>query len=514
MPLYRRVGQGGTLMYRKRLWSALLLILLLCCGCGVEEAAVTTEPQPTYTYEEVHRRVAEPYGSGFLWNGKVRQTTVGSHTYELDASLSQDQRAQFIAAQEALCAHLEQQGISTAGLTWRVLPDYVNRTESENGLAYVSFNTLGRWEQILTTLQAVLGDYTNYGYLYALANHTAGELGWVQEETAAAVITDPALLNLVYPCFDEAYTAAEDIAACKSLSLELLAGLDDPYGGEDAFLRARQDYAAAQGLDFAPTYLVFAYNGGSCPLKLRTRYLELFKDSTYGTDQMYEDGYIDTDYMATTASMLHTFEWLDSQLTPLRDTFQVTDEALVPVQLTETLPGGILQNYFQNGGLYTAASGQPRIYATTLTCLAHEYVHHLYWLRSGCGDPDYALWHNETVAHYYSLGKYFEFRRLYASQGDGAILAGIEERIGQPYDEPYDEILFLRACLLLSEESLPYQLKTTFGACSVFGAYFVRTYGEEAFLNSMLFPSKTEEYTGATLDQIVEDWCQDVEQGS
>lgn len=63
------------------------------------------------------------------------------------------------------------------------------------------------WEQVLTTIQVCLGDYTNYGYIYSLSNHVARDLQWICDdasiENEKVFVDDPSLLNLVYPCFSE-----------------------------------------------------------------------------------------------------------------------------------------------------------------------------------------------------------------------------------------------------------------------------------------------------------------------
>lgn len=120
---------------------------------------------------------------------------------------------------------LTKQGMTVSGISFRVLTDYSNWTDSENEIAYYGINSLRTWRQVLTTLQVAMGDYTNYGYLYALANYIAEECGWQQDvypETTIDILkNDSSLLNLVYPCFAENYTDAEYIAVCKTVSRKI-----------------------------------------------------------------------------------------------------------------------------------------------------------------------------------------------------------------------------------------------------------------------------------------------------
>lgn len=496
---------------RSRIFLTLALLgLLLCAGCETP----VTEQSYDYTYTEVYLRAMEPYGTGFILSGTVPRTVVGGHTYEFEASIPEAERDEFVALQEVLCAHLAEKGISTEGMTFRVLTDYPNRAESENGLAYFDMTSRGSWAQALTTLQAALGDYTNYGYLYALSNHAAGELGWAEDQgagaDAGAAVSSPALLNLVYPCFDEAYTEAADISACKTLAVALLSGLEDPYGGEEFFLSVLADHMTGQDAALAPTHIVFAYNGQSCPLKLRTRYLEVFRDGTYVASDLFERGYIPQDYFSTVDTILDTFEGLDGNLEEYRALLGVDGGGVIPVRMMDILPRR-MNVYFEEGGVCSWTETGCEIFATEVGVLDHEYIHYLYWLRGGHEDPEKESWHTEALSYYYgSLTYQFELRQLYAAHDGGASLEGIEALIGHAYTQPADEILFARKVLVQGDQTLLYYLKTEFVGCIPFGDYFIREYGETAFIESMIAPSKTEQYTGVSLDQIVEDWCGDM----
>ncbi len=492
---------------------SLLLLFAACRSTGEPLSNETEAAQPEYTYTEVYQRLKEPYGSGFILQEDMLQTTVEGHTYDFDGAISVETRNRFVASQETLCKQLGDYGISTAGLTFRILPEYANWTNSQNATAYFGLSAMETWEQVLTTVQAALGDYTNYGYLYALSQHIAGELSWQTDHvTQGASLQDSSLLNLVYPCFDEVYTAPADIAACKGASVEIFSGLEGDRS-EEAFLQARQDYAQAKGFDFEPTYLVFAYNSSSCPMKFRTQYLEVFRDASFQADNYFLRNWISEDYFANVDKILTTFHWLDEQLRQLRAIFAVEEAALIPVQLMEET-----SFYYQFPGGQTAAGyfsvryNTAGIYITTVHCLGHEYAHYLFWLRGGAQDPAYESWMNESAACYFTLASEFETQYLYF-QEDKEQLALIEELIEEEFDGPEDQLkLARRLARRWQDHPYPYYLKTEYLLRSAFGDYFVRTYGQETFLDSMLQPSKVKEFTGKTMDEIVDDWCMDVDE--
>lgn len=489
----------------------ILIIIILFSACG-------TENTPSYSYTEEYRRISEPFGFGFVLQENMLQTIADGRIYEFQSSVTEEQRETFISNQEKLCQVLSDNGISTTGLNLRILSNYHNWTDSKEGLAYYSFDTMCSWKQVLTTLQVALGDYTNYGYLYALANNIAVKLNWEEdtvskEATTERLSNNSDLLNLVYLFFDETYTNTEDIAACKILALDLLSGLENIWSEAD-FLQARLDYAKTNDIDYQPTYLTFAYYSQSCPLKIQTRYMEIFRDKTFCGSNEFLDGYIKEDYMTDAGSVIHTFEWLDEQLTNFRETFAVTEDVCIPVQLSAELPNGHLSVDLDYGGLFVPSGSSCTIYATTVTCLAHEYIHFLFWHCGGDKDPANEAWHTEAVAHYYNMAGEYEQRKIMAAGDGGASIDMIEVLIGQEYDEPCDEVRFVRCALRTEASQYLYFLKENYFACSAFGEYFVRTYGEDGFLACMLHPSETKQITGKTMDEILNDWVVDMQDPS
>ena len=500
----------------------LLVLLLLCCACGSAgsqqeetdeptQEALPTAALPVYDYSEPYVRLMEPCGAGYIVQKNVQQTEVEGHTYRFEPSISEQSRSDFIVGQEALCGLLDSNGIDSSGLCFFVLPNYTNWSDSEKSIGYFDLDSTGSWKQAMTTLQLALGDYTNYGYLYALADRLAGELSWRQDETAGAGagLIDGTLLNLVYPCFAEFYTSPEEIAACKSLSKELLAGLDDIWS-EEAFLQARQRYADSKGIIFTPTDLAFAYYSPSCELKIRAKYLEIFRTNSFTEDDYYTRGYIDEDYMASLVGMIRGFGWLEDYLTQLRETFGVDDPTLLPVYLKDDAGRYADLTY---SGYFTVDKDGGSITSMCLPILAHEYVHYLYWLRGGEKDPQYEDWINEVAACFYSLPADFEVYYTYINNLSPDSRAAFDEFFGKSFEAVPDLIRELRMYHRNAEGLKPYRyyLITVYDLRSVFGDYFVRTYGEEVFLDWALHPSKAKALTGKTTDEIVGDWCEDMD---
>ena len=114
------------------------------------------------------------------------------------------------------------------------------------------------------------------------------------------------------------------------------------------------------------------------------------------------------------------------------------------------------------------------------------------------------------MAYYFTLGHQYEYRVNVIKYKDPGYADRIKETLGEPYDEPSDYVRFLRIVWRAENEDYLYHLKTEHNLCSAFGEYFVRTYGEDAFVNAMVHASEVKEITGKTMKEIVNDWVEDM----
>ena len=490
-------------MRRYRIFGFLFLLLV---------PFLTSCHRARYTYQNAYVRTEEPYGTEFVLNGAIIEAVVGDQVYEFEATVPIAQREAFIDAQEELNAYLKTKGLEVRPLTYRVLPDYPNRSESEADLAYYGVATHHTQAQIVTTLQALWGDYVNYGYLYGLSGLICNELGWTPEEKTAvdsmAFMGQKELLNLVYPCFDTAYTAKGAIQACKDLSLQIVAAMERPFAGagegEAAFRKGVLRYAEEEGYAFIPSEIRFAYNGRGCPLKIRTQYLEVFKDSTYIADPLYRLGYLGKDYFTTVNLMTTNLDQLDQQIAELHEKFGVAQEKVISVQMMDRLPEAVESSadyeiaalYYEEGEVILC-----RAFKSAL----HEYIHYLYSRIAPWGsDAAQEAWQSECLAYYYALPNEAEEASLWLPQ----TLSEAEYKALMPDGHLAPETwLWIRQQSLLERDETPlYQLKTANTACAAFADYFIGEYGEEAFCNSMFYPSRVKEFTDCTMEQILTKW--------
>lgn len=100
------------------------------------------------------------------------------------------------------------------------------------------------------------------------------------------------------------------------------------------------------------------------------------------------------------------------------------------------------------------------------------------------------------------------------AEADPDWMAEIEETIGGPFDDPKDQLLYVRRLAVEETETTGYDLRRLVKNWSLmsmaFGDWFAETYGEDVFIASALAPSTIQERTGKTLDQLLDDFCEDV----
>ena len=139
-------------------------------------------------------------------------------------------------------------------------------------------------------------------------------------------------------------------------------------------------------------------------------------------------------------------------------------------------------------------------------------MHYLFWLRGAEQDKKYESWIEEVAACYYELPTdYEEFIVKLRNMGPDA-MAAVEELIGKQPEGVRDLIRELRLFYRNTEGLKPYKyyVVTDYDLRGVFADYFVRSYGEDVFLEWALHPSSAKQLTGKTTEEILNDWCEDM----
>lgn len=490
-------------MKKRILWMGVLLTILLeLFGCSA---------QPVYEYTQEHSKVNDLCGGGWLVNGNLAVVTVDHNTYRFDNDISEDTRRDFINSQQELCQLLRGKGIPVENYTFFVLTDIVGRAVHGEQTAYMNISLADTYQQVLLTLQAVLGEYTNYGYVYALSDHISRQLDWKTDVYGASEADcfrkNVNLLNLVYPCFDEKYADEEERNACKAFSRFVLSQMSDAFAGEQAFMECLQRCVRLNNADFAPTYLGFAFGGGNCPLKLRTNYLEIFLSADYEGSFTLTSKTIREDPMLNLDSMIEFWEYADKDIYGVRTSFRLEGDALMPVYIQPIYDqlngGGDIGGFYTYGGDITLAE---------VFSITHEYAHYADYVTDTNSAGDLS-WCDEVLACYYGKNMEYATRLIIANSvaEDVWTISDLSYIVGQRYDSVEDEIL-LQHILTSYEENYHYSVVSSYSGRLSFGVYFVETYGEDVFIQCMQSPNAAPMLIGRTVDDVVDDWCLWLEQ--
>lgn len=491
----------------------LFLMAFLLFGCPENQAAESIPESSeevvsqSYEYTKVSVWDMEPYSDRLFLSAGAMQTVIDGNTYEFERSIPEKDRNAFVNAQRALFARIrEQTELPVTGYTFRVLEDYPCRVSSEDRRAYLNIQTTATWEQSLTTFQMIFGEYTNYGYLYGLGHHLAQQLDWetkTYEEKPNYFAEEPLLLNLVYPCFDEAYTSHGTIRACKALAASLLAQMEEPYAGEEAFLAALKDYASAQGIDFTPTYLRFCYNGTFTPLSVRGNYLNFLFDQSFRWDSDYLLGLLEENWVREVPAMIRTFEEAEGEIGEICRIFDFAPESILPTIFSDSLSASGMGEVIEAQGLYYPSTEM--IYTCSINVLSHEYIHHIYD-KLATNDDD-ASWRTESLAYYFT--REHQYQQWLRSNGatanvDFRRLTGRNLTDADAFLEYYDVRIYL--------DREKYNPEYWIGQRSCgpevlsFAAYIVRNYGEDIFVKLMLNTRTALPLTGSTMEEIIDQW--------
>ena len=491
--------------------SFFLALVFILSGCSSR--------LPEFEYADGFTTITEPCGKGFLFKTNYCETSFGENTYRFAPEIGTEERSDFIEKQAEILSLWEKMGgAEVSGFTFYILPEYPARSDSENKAAFFGLDEKGTYKQALGTVLSVLGDFTNYGYAYALADCLAEKLGWEREANGTYEISvfssEPEILNLSYACFCELSSSEEESASAKALALEIFSSMDEPFSGEEKFIAASAAKAAELGIkDFEPSYIGFAYGGESCPMRIRTKYLDIMRESSYHEDVFIAEGYTDTEWTATVSTLIGTLEELDEELYRIRRLFKIENEDIVVTYLKDEIPinvnGGELWGLFRPEKLDLQVRGHHII--------VHEYVHYLFQM---CADydgnfgidegynPYLEAWHGESIAYYLdSRQAYITFVSHFGEEAFNRY----EEIVGHPLEEYSDIAEYYDAMFHANYRLDPKKTPKSFtnarnGDTISFGGYVARTYGEQTFVDIMLHPAQCEAFTGKTFAEIEDEW--------
>ncbi len=500
---------------------AALLVLALLAGCtpeGTPSAISSTQAFPTttlqayeYTKSNITYLVPNVSTTYASKDALITTTTDGDFSaFTADTAQADD----FVRSQQALLTYLRQQGVQFGERKYFGM-DY-GYSFSNDGAAYVSLSQLYSWQQVLVTLQAIWGDYIDYGYVYALSNAVAEELGWatdaqpeIQQAALDAFFTvNPDTVNLLYPVFTTAFASEEAVNCCKSLSRSLLDQLDwcnmmaKPIEDQlDDWYALIGEYAQKIGVSFSRQTIQYAYFGEAVQLRILMTYAELIIDKNFA-DQL---AYIYGDYWGTYSSIYQTANIINDEIVASVEYFDLEDKiSMLALNFIDSgHPSAKALTAGHRGAYYASTQTS---YVTTINSYLHEYYHHIEYTISG-DNP--RTWQSQAFC---DLGRSYSYHTLFAFQYDFTYLEDGYELFytytGRTYESGRRDYYEVFDILCHVNNYYKFEYQTGAQTHNSFTRYLSELYGEDSVFDLLLHPDTIETVTGKTWKTLAAEWEQ------
>lgn len=492
----------------------LILFLVILTGCTFNSPNPINE---TYTYSVQSKLYVRPAAA----NGEVLRSALTTVTqdgkffcFTEDETTAND----FVNTQRTLVQYLRDCGVEIEELEFLGTDYGYSFSESSENAVYVDLSDVRSWQQVLVTLQAVWGDYTDYGYVYAMSNAIADELGWqtdsvpaFEQETADLFFAaNPEAINLLYPTFTDKLATEETVCNSKALAVHLFNemnwknAVNKPIDEQlDDYYELVSAYAQELSTPFERQTCGYAYYGEDVKLRIMTSYAELIIDSNYrdALQRIYGD------YWDYYLSVYQTANIINEEITAAVEYFTLQDTAgTIQINWLDGEDSNTKWLIPHNTGVYNFST--QTVYVTSIRSYLHEYFHHIQHLLN----PDLGFsWQSQSFCE---LGaSRSQHRQMYSESTflrgeEGAKL--FQDFTARAYEPGRDD--YFEAMDILCYYNNQYKLEYQSGAQdhNSFCRYLVDLYGERAAFDLLIFPKTVEAATGKTWEALRSEWEQHI----
>ena len=416
----------------------------------------------------------------------------------------------FINTQQTLLNFLRKRGVNIKELkTYGTDYEYCF---SESGSAYISLQSVGSWQHIIVTLQALWGDYTDYGYVYAVSNSIAEELGW-QTDFVPNIdknaldnffAKNQAAIDLLYPTFTTDFSSEDTVNSCKALSrllfskIKLNSALKKDIDTQlDDYYSLLAEYAENNQIPFARQECRYAYYGENVLLRIMTTYAEFIIDANYSdVDKIYENIFSDYEAIYLAANSIN------KEITNAVESFGVEDRVgVIKIKWLDCETNAAQRLLWGRNGIYYGSTDTA--YLASLFPYLHEYYHHIeYTIKQvnertwqsqafcelGCSYSQYSLLKWEKA-----FTQNEEFSKIFVT------ITGHKYQYGrEDFYEAMDILCYITG----------YELDYLSGGAAInsFTRYLVDLFGENTVYNLMLYPETIEAVTAQTWEELATEW--------
>ena len=510
-------GQLQAKAYRILFICIVVASMMSIVGCALEKCDTFCIPSVIVIDEQYEYSVESRYYSRpavinqIKWFDALKATTEDGTFICLTQDTTQADK--FINAQRTLLRFLKDCGMELRNLRYIVSDHADSFGYSSKDTAYIAFSSTKTYRQILATLHTLWGDYTDYGYVYAMANVIAEQLGWQtdsQIDVAPVVMKEffsnnPKAIDLQYPCFSSDFASEETVNQCKALSIHLfddikwVTALEKPIDIQlDEYYELVEAYAGEIGISFARQTCGYAYRGEYSPLCINTTYAQLIVDRNYSDYSSVIYG----DYFSDYESIYQTANIINNEITEAIELFGLEDKAgsisinWLSEESAKAQFGKSLVNHYE--------PSMKKVNVTMIQGYLHEYYHHIEHLIN----PNLGrCWQSQAFCE---IGRSHSWHSLYSiettmTQNEqwADLFYTFTGRSYQPGVDDYFEFYDI-LCYATNEYELDYYNGRN--AVNSFTHYLIDLYGEDATSNLMLFPETVLEVTGKDWIDLEAEW--------
>lgn len=492
------------------LFFCLFFTIVMFSGCRNGE--LTTKESYSYSTEQ-GTYVQPAVVDGWIQKDALTKTIDGNVFFCFTNNTKQAD--DFINAQRILLQFLHKYGVNADKMNYYGTDYGYSFSESKDNAVYISLSDLKSWQQVLVTLQGIFGDYIDYGYVYALSNTIAMELGWKTDlfltiggkELDTFFFENPEAIQLLYPTFTTKFATEEMVNNSKSLAIQIFKNIEwkqslkEPIAKQlDDYYLHLSSYANNLSINFDRQLCGYAFYGENVKLRIMTTYAELIIDCNYHDtmESLYGD------YWGSYQSIYETVNTINNEITTAVEYFELQNQTgIITIKWLDSQKDST-NKFIGTGsdGHYYASTHTA--YITSIRPYLHEFYHHIEYLL--LKKTPYA-WQSQAFCEIGSSNsKYAQLTTefTFGKSEDGIKI--FDTYVGRPYESGRND--FFEAWDILCYINDYYKLEYLTGAQSLnsFSRYLIDLYGERTVYNLMLYPETIEEVTYKTWEQLALEW--------
>jgi len=479
----------------------ILSFVFLLTSCSINSS---TSPERAYVSTEVS--YSEPTAQ-FAFRINMDSTRTKLAKYFFESNIDDKEREACIEATEKV---LSNQTLESAVPEIYIFSqDRYDYKSISNHKLYSSLQEWNSAEYIADVLLVAYRETAHYGTALGYANYLAKNFNW---NSFDGEFSDPSVIDtydLNYLCFDEDFTASNDVTAAKGIACAFVESYISQHG-EHTFqqllastsksIDALAAYYKENGVSYTPSTVQYGYGGKNYDYLVYSDYGTFYigkdwVDMNAEFNPLITDGFLHSNYIDTKAF----FETNLNQMKQYQNLFNLGNYNN-DLDIVFSNPISASQYSFYQTVIH-------RIYLYNVDSLMHEYIHSL-----TATDSSMASWQVEGFARYFSY--YYDDYGMALLNQDYNNTSNIPElqyiheylaTINRPIDiaKDYQELeniaVYSRSWTNPDENYL---------TGSSFVQYLVKQYGEKAVVNSIYGNGNP---LPKTYSELAKDWHEYIE---